>query len=181
MNKWILTTAAVAFTLLSGCSSNQNKEKEAGAISNYERLMLEEQKRTGEVLSRAAMLSSKAIAVMVRTNQAKVQPMLSSDQIRQARFQDEYIPLGMEIKASFAWDSAPEPLMKAVAAAAGYEVVYLNQRPPIAKNVTVSPEKRLLRDFFFIIEQQTSGYIESIQIVDKIERRTVFVKYAEFQ
>lgn len=179
MNKWTLTATIVLLTL-SGCASNQDKQKEANAVSNYERLMLEEQKRTGEVLARAAMLSSKAITVLVRTNQAKVQPVLTSDQIRQARFQNSYIPLGMETKASFAWDSAPEPLMKAVAAAAGYQVVYLNQRPPVSMSVTVSPEKRYLRDFFWIVEQQTNGYIESIEINDKIEQRTVFVKYAAF-
>lgn len=180
MKKWILTAFTIAAVSTSGCSSKPDKDKEQNAISNYERLMLEEHKKTGEVLSRAAMLSAKALSVMARTNQAKVQPVLSNEQIRQARFQDQYIPLGMEVKTSLAWDGAPEPLMKSIAAAAGYEIIYLNERPPIAMTVTTSPEKRMLRDFFFIVEQQTVGYIESIKIEDKTDRRVIFVKYSAF-
>lgn len=179
MKKWNLITLVTALAI-SACSSTADKSKEVEAISNYERLMLEEHKRTGEVLSRAALLSAKALAVYVKTNQAKVQPLLSADQIRQARFQDEYIPLGMEVKTSVSWDAAPEPLMKSIAAAAGYEIIYLNERPPISKTVTVSPEKRILRDFFHIVRQQTVGYIDSIRIDDKSSRRVIFVKYSEF-
>lgn len=169
---------AAAF-FLGGCASAPPKDDEL-AISAYERMMLEEQRRTGEILSRAALLSAKAMTVYVKTNQAKNQPLLDSDQIRQARFQMYYIPQGMEVRFSLPWDGAPEPIMKSLASRAGYELHFANQRPPISKSVTVSADVRNVKDFFNIIEQQSKGYIKEIVYDDKVAQKKITVYYEEF-
>jgi hypothetical protein len=177
MEKNIIYLATTILLITSGCANKQISEP---SISVYEKMIFEERKRTNEVLVKAALLSSKSLAVYTRTKQALQQKTLTSEQIRIARWQDQYIPVNMEQKESFSWDSAPEPIMRSLASIAGYELDFINQRPPISRSVTVDPQFRMIRDFFYIIEQQTNGYIEKINIDDKSDRKLITVYYADF-
>lgn len=162
---------------LTGCATKQEPKQE---LSAYEKELLAEHRRTEEVIAKAALLSSKAVAVYVRTNQALVQPMLSSEQIRQARFQEQHIPNGMEVILSMPFDGAPEPIISRVASTAGYRLEFVNQRPPVSRGVTISSDPRNLRQVLAVIEQQSAGYIEKISIVDSAEEKTIRVFYAKF-
>lgn len=168
---------ATLFAMLSGCASKPEPKQE---LSAYERELLAEHRRTEEVIAKAALLSSKAVAVYVRTNQALVQPLLSAEQIRQARFQEQHIPNGMETILSMPFDGAPEPIISRVASSAGYRLEFANQRPPISNGVTISNEPRNLRQILAVVEQQTVGYIEKIAITDSAEDKVIRVIYAKF-
>lgn len=172
-------TALFLIFAISGCATTK-KEVEPDSLSLYQQKVLEEDQRTDEILAKAAALSAKSLAVFVRTEQAVHQKDLSAEQIRQARFQYDYIPVGMEQKIELPWDGAPEPLLAALAANAGYELIYVNERPPVATSVTVSSSIRPIVDYINIIEQQTKGYIKDIIPDDKSDAKTLRVVYADF-
>ena len=166
--------------LLPSCASSKRDPVDQPSLSVYQKKVLEEDRRTMEVLSKAAVLSAKSLAVFVRTEQAVHQPAMTAEQVRQARFQDSYIPVNMEQKVEYAWDSSPEPLLSSLAANAGYRLVYTNERPPIAKSVTVSSKPRMISDYINIIEQQTTGYIKEIRVDDKSDDKVIRVFYSKF-
>ncbi len=174
-----VTTILLLALLTTSCASTKTEVKQE-TLSVFQKKILEEDRRTEEVLAKAAALSAKSLAVFVRTEQAAIQPELTAEQIRQARFQAEYIPVNMEQKVEYAWDSAPEPLLFALASNAGYELIYVNQRPPIPKTVTASSEFRMISTYIDIIRQQTKGYIESIVPDDKSDRKVIRIKYSDF-
>lgn len=171
-----LIVAAVASSLY-GCAT---PPKQTVGLSAYEAELIAEHKRTEEVIAKAALLSSKALAVYVRTNQALVQPVLSAEQIRQAQFQESHIPNGMEPENEMGWDGAPEPLLSRIAAMSGYRVEYENQRPPVSRGMTMSPTRRNLRQMIAVVEQQSIGYIEKISIVDEVDNKVIRVIYSQF-
>jgi hypothetical protein len=174
----LLFTVAAA-SILSGCASSSSNQT-GPELSAYQKKVLEEDQRTNEILAKAALLSAKSLAVFVRTEQAVHQPAMTAEQIRQARFQDSYIPVNMEQMVEFAWDAAPEPLMSSLASSAGYELKFMNERPPIPKAVTISSKPRMIAEYFDIIEQETAGYIDRIVEDDKSDRKIVRVWYAQF-
>jgi len=175
-----ITALMLALSIgLTGCASN-NKQPEKESLSLYQQKVLEEDQRTNEVLSKAAALSAKSLAVFVRTEQAVHQPNMTAEQIRQARHQLDYIPSGMEQKIEYAWDGAPEPLLSAMAMNAGYRLIYSGERPPISMSVTVGSESRMIVEYINIIRQQTSGYIKDIINDDKSNDKTIRVIYEDF-
>lgn len=169
--------ALSAILILAGCASSP---KPQSTLSAYEAELMAEHKRTEEVIAKAALLSSRALAVYVRTNQALTQPLLTSEQIRQAVFQETYIPNGMEPQSEMGWDGAPEPLLSRIASMSGYRLDFANQRPPFGRGITMSAEKRNLREMIAVVEQQSKGYIDKIQIVDSVPDKVIIVHYAAF-
>ena len=170
--------AAIAIGTLSGCATSPKTEPKA--LSAYEKAILAEYQRTEEVLSKAALISSRSLMVMARTKQAKDQPTLTAEQVRLARAQNNYIPIGMELVESIPWDGAPEPLLGTIAAMAGYTLNFSNQAPPISKDITISSDNRNLRSFIYAIEQQTTDYIKDIDIDDKSTNKSITITYVSF-
>lgn len=166
--------------LVVGCTSKPEIKDNPSAIVNYQEIMLQENKKTFDMLARAAALSAKALTVYVKSNQAKVQPLLTADQVRQARFQNNYIPTGMEVEVQIPYGAAPEPLLKTLGAISGYQVVYMNQRPPISRSVIITKDKKNIKQIINAIEQQTKGYIKSIQCDDQSTEKKIIVTYAGF-
>jgi hypothetical protein len=164
--------------LLAGCVTNNSQK--TGELTAYEKAILLEQQRTVEVLSKAALISSKSLAVMARTRQALNQPTLTAEQIRVARAQNDYIPVGMEAKHNFPWDGAPEPYLATIAAMSHYKLVFANQRPPITKDITVSNDKINIKQMIYAVEQQTTGYIEQIDVDDKSAEKVITIYYTQF-
>jgi len=175
-----LTTIFVCLAL-TGCMSTK-KDINEETLSLYEQNILKEDKRTNEILSKAALLSSKSLAVFVRTEQAAMQKELTAEQIRLARFENNYVHVNMEQVVEYAWYAAPEALMVALASNAGYELIYDNERPPITRAVSISSKPRMIENYFDIIEQQSinNGYIKDIIIDDKYGEKSIRVIYADF-
>ncbi|MCP4262632.1 MAG: DotD/TraH family lipoprotein [Planctomycetes bacterium] len=171
--------AAIFIATLSGCASSPKKIPE-NTLTEFERQVLEEDRRTNEILSKAAALSGKATAVWVRTNQATKLPGLTAEQIRQARFQNDYIPVNMEQKVEWGWDGAPEPVLRQISMVAGYRLVFTNERPPITKAVTMASKHRMLSEYIDIIDQQTKDYIDTIRVDDESEDKVIYVTYSDF-
>jgi hypothetical protein len=171
--------ALITTLALGGCASRSSNAPSDG-MEEYQKRILEEKKRTEEVLTNAALLSSKSLAVLVRTKQALAQSTMTAEQVRIARAKNNYIPTGMEVKLKRSWDSAPEPLLQILASVAGYRLNFANERPPIPKAVTVSHKSRNIREYISIIEQQTTDYIEIIDIDDLSTDKVITVKYVEF-
>lgn len=180
MKQTKLIITVICSMLSIGCAING--EKQNLSMTPYEKAIFEERKRTNEVLSKAAFLSSKALAVYTRTKQALQQKELTAEQVRLARWQNQYIPTNMGQLIKMPWDSAPEPVLKTISSIAGYELKFVNQRPPISRSVTIDSQNRNIRDYIFIIYQQTKdvGYIERIDIDDRSERKVITVYYAKF-
>lgn len=173
--------AITACLILSGCVTPKSDiDKES--LSLYEKKMLEEDKRTNEILSKAALLSAKSLAVFVRTEQARHQKTLTAEQIRIARFENNYIHINMEQMVEYAWDAAPEALLHALASNSGYRLIFENERPPITRAVSISSKPRMIQDYIYIIEQQSmkNGYIKDIIIDDKRDDKTIKVVYEDF-
>lgn len=177
-------TAAIFFIatsiLSSGCASTKKDPVDERSLSLYQEKMIKENQITQEVLAKAALLSAKSLAVFVRTEQAVHQPNLTAEQIRQARFQNEYIPVNMEVMLDYASDTTPEPLISAIATNTGYQVEYVNERPPIGKAVTIGSGSRKAIKYINIIKQQASGYIDNIIVDDKYDRKVIYVFYSKF-
>jgi hypothetical protein len=179
MDRFKLSLIVFATLSLTACASSK-KPIEQSSLNVYQKRVLEEEQRTNEILAKAAALSAKSLAVFVRTEQAVAQKELTAEQIRQARFQRNYIPVNMEQRVTYGWDSAPEPLLRSLADNSGYTLDYINERPPIPKTVTVSSKSRMITDYIDIIRQQTKGYIDFIYVDDKSDEKSIKVKYSEF-
>jgi len=172
----IIATATIALALCA-CKSTPSPVQE---MTPYEKVMAASNKRTKDILVKAALLAAKAQAVRARTEQALHQPMLSSDQIRQARFQNEYVPVGMDKKIQLSWAAAPEPVIQRVASTAGYELKFKNQRNPIPEDVYLDSTLRSLKEIIDSVEIQSRGYIDRIDIVDDHDRKVITVVYTKF-
>lgn len=166
--------------VVSGCASTKKEPVDSKSLSIYQQKILEEDRITNEVLSKAAALSAKSLAVFVRTEQAVHQPLMSAEEIRQARFQNDYIPVNMEQMIEYHWDAAPEALLDALAMNTGYKVYYHNERHPIPKAVTISSKSRMVIDYINIIEQQSQDYIDRIFVDDKYDKKIIHVFYSKF-
>jgi hypothetical protein len=177
MNKTLFIFVAGALTL-SGCASTKNEK--TNEMAPYEKAQLESKKETMEILGKAALLSSKAQAVLAKTEQAYYQPLLDADQIRQARAQNETIPRGMEKTIPISWAAAPEPVLTMLANASGYILDYANQRPPIPEDVYITGEPKNIKQLIDIIDQQTDGYIKDIIITDTFDKKLITVFYEKF-
>lgn len=173
----ILLLSGVLF--LGGCTTT-SKTNNASIMSEYEKAQLESNKETMRILSKAALLASKAQAVMAKTEQAYYQPLLDADQIRQARAQNEIVPRGMEKKIPISWAASPEPVLTMLANASGYTLQYKNQRPPIPEDVYITNEPKTIKGLIDIIDQQTDGYIKEIVITDTFEKKLITVFYEKF-
>jgi len=172
-----VTVALIVAIALGGCAST--KEKPTG-ISEYEREIIKSQKRTNDILAKAALLAAKAQTVRTKTEQAYYQPLLTSDQVRQARHQLEYIPLGMDRKTRLAWAAAPEPALQRIATISGYELYSKNQPRPIPEDVYIDNKLRNMKELIDIIETQSKGYIDEIAIVDDQDKKTITIIYSKF-
>ena len=176
--KRILSTALIPCFLLSGCASTENER--APEMYYFEKKIYEEDKRTNEVLSKASLLSAKALAVYVKTNQALKQGELTAEQIRQARAQNERVEINFEQIMETGYVGAPEPLIQRIATQAGYKLVYANERPPIVPTtLSLKNEKRTLKKYVNIIQQYGGGYIDRIDINDSQGKFIMTVWYVE--
>lgn len=179
--KKTLFAVAIASLLMGGCATTRDAAPiTESELSPFEKKVYEDNKRTNEILSNAALLSSKSLATYVRTEQALAQKNLTAEEIRQARFQRDYIPFNMEQKMRTSWGYAPEPLIALVASTAGYRVVYHNERPPITRSVIIEAKSRQLSEYLDIIMQQADGYIEDIVPDDGMEENIIHVFYSKF-
>lgn len=176
-NGFILLLASAL--VLGGCATTSKTDD--GRMSEYEKAQLESNKETMRVLSKAALLASKAQAVMAKTEAAYYQPLLDADQIRQARAQNEIIPRGMEKKIPISWAAAPEPVLAMLANASGYTLQYRNQRPPIPEDVYITSEApKTIKQILDSIEQQSKGYIKDIITTDTYDKQLITVIYEQF-
>lgn len=168
--------------VITGCSSTPSpSQSELDSYEHYERIVKDEYQRIGEVLARSALLSSKSVAVLARTRQGLEASDLTSEEIRLLRWQNEYIPINMEMTISdYAWDGPPEPVLRRMASAANYEIQFINERPPISKSVTISPATRNIKNYILSVKQQTDDYIDKIYIDDKTDRKLITVYYSAF-
>lgn len=170
--------ALLSCILFSGCSSTSN-EGLPPKMNHFEKKLYEEEKRTQEVLGKAALLSAKAMAVYVKTNQALKQGEMTAEQIRQARAQNERIEINFEQYMETGYNGAPEPLIQRIATQAGYRLVYANEPPPIPKTVSLSNQKRMLKKYINIIQQKAGNYIDRIDINDASGKFVITVWYVE--
>lgn len=177
MNKPLLIFVT-ATLLVSGCASTSNKQ--TNEMSSYEKAQLESKKETMIILGKAALLASKAQAVLAKTEQAYYQPLLDADQIRQARAQNEIIPRGMEKEMQISWAAAPEPVLVMLANASGYTLEYANQRPPIPEDVYLTNEPKNIKVLIDSIETQAKGYIKEITYTDTYDKKLITVYYEKF-
>lgn len=169
-------------SLLSACASSEGlSQKEMESFEHYERIIQDEYQRMGEVLARSALLSSKSVAVLARTKQGTAMNDMTSEEIRLLRWQNEYVPINMEMTITdFAWDGPPEPVLHRMASAANYELQFMNERPPLSKDVTISPGTRNIKNYILSVQQQTDGYIDRIYIDDRSDRKLISVYYSSF-
>jgi hypothetical protein len=175
---WIPVIGSVML-LSSGCATTKDVPMPTDE-EKYQKALFDETQKTLQLLARSAELASESINVYVRTNQAKVQPLLTHEQIRQARFQYSHTPTGMEKTFSFPWYSAPEPYLARLASISGYKLEYTNQQPPIAKSIYISALSRNVMQFINAVEQTASGYIKDITVDEKGNTKTIYVTYEEF-
>ena len=174
--KRILSTALIPCFLLSGCASTENER--APEMNYFEKKIYEEDKRTNEVLSKASLLSAKALAVYVKTNQALKQGELTAEQIRQARAQNERVEINFEQIMETAMLVHRSRLYKEFTQA-GYKLTYANERPPIVPTTLSLKNEKRTKKIRHIIQQYGGGYIDRIDINDSQGKFIMTVWYVE--
>jgi hypothetical protein len=176
-----LVLCTIIASSLGGCATSRSGDPiTTGELSPFEKKIYEDNKRTNEIIGNAVLLSSKSLATYVRTEQALAQKELTAEQIRQARWQRDYIPVNMEQMLKTGWGGAPEPLLAMLAGAASYRLVYHNERPPISHSVIFDSKPRMISDYFNIIEQNSEGYIERIEPDDRQQEKVINVYYSSY-
>ncbi len=171
----------IGIGLLSGCSSFSEQE-DTSKLTNkkdYEQLIVENRKMTHEnmlITAEKAYQTQQAIFEVMNAI-ALSDKNMSAEDIRQAEWQNTYIPEGMERDISVDWDAYPEEILKLLANASDYEVVFRGKPYPVAKTVSVDDKPKPIKRVIDDVAMQSKGYIDSVDIFE--DSRLIVVKYSQ--
>lgn len=166
MKKLLITTLLCATTLgMGGCSTTQKKDIAPEEV-NYERLALEEQKKLYLNIQQISYKALESQRIRHKVQNAASIKVMDADQIREANWQNNYIPVGMEREFSIDWKYDAEPLLKMLADYSDYTISFIGKPYPIKKNVVIYPERRNIKSIIDDVGIQTEGYIKKIEILE---------------
>lgn len=169
MNK-TLVTILVSSLLLSGCTTTKNnKEAEATSNIDYEMLALEEQKKLYDNLEEIANKALEAQRIRQKVQNAASVQVMDADQVREALWQESYVPEGMDAEVPIDWKGAPEPLLKVLANYSHYEIYFENNPYPIARDIVIPSSRMNVKKLIDEVERQSQGYISDIKIYEKLK------------
>lgn len=168
MNK-TLVTILVSSLMLNGCTTtNNNKEVENSNI-DYEMLALEEQKKLYDNLEEIANKALEAQRIRQKVQNAASIQVMDADQVREALWQESYVPDGMEMVVPIDWKGSPEPLLKVLANYSHYEIYFENNPYPIARDIVIPASRMNVKKLIDEVERQAQGYISDIKIYEKLK------------
>lgn len=169
MKNLIVTTFfCLSVLAITGCSSTPKKEVETANV-DYEKLALQEQKKLYLNIQTISYKALETQRIRQKVQNAASLRKMDADQIREANWQNNYIPIGMEREFSIDWKYDPEPLLKMLANYAKYTIAFKGKPYPIKKNIIIYPEKRNIKEIIDDVAYQTKGYISKIEILEDIK------------
>lgn len=165
MKKVVLTLAIAS--ILGGCVSSKNVEnKKSDLITNqeYRKILLKEEQKLNDRLAKSALLAAESQKIMAETKNGLLRPMYDYDKIREARFQSNYIPVGMERILPIDWDGPVEPVLETLVHYSGYSIVYNGSKPLQSRDVSLLPGDLNIKQHIDNIDINAKGYIKDILI-----------------
>jgi hypothetical protein len=169
MKKPIFTTFLCLSLLgVTGCTSTPKKEVKSTSV-DYEKLALQEQKKLYLNIQTISYKALETQRIRQKVQNAASLQKMDADQIREANWQNNYIPVGMDREFTIDWKYDPEPLLKMLANYAKYTISFKGKPYPIKKNIIIHPEKRNIKDIIDDVAYQTKGYIDKIEILEDIK------------
>ncbi len=143
-NKKILVLAIICATM-SGCSMFKAKEYELKKQEYSAKTFNTEapsDREIYETLAQAAKNMDKSVEILASVNSASKAETMTYDQIRQARWQKTYTPLGMEREVTIRdWNGPVGPLFTQLEKITNYKIVVLNDAPAYGNFVSINAIK----------------------------------------
>lgn len=169
MRKILLATLVFVTVFgTTGCATTKKNNVEVDK-KDYELLALQEQKKLYLNLQEISYKALETQRVRQKVQNAASLKVMSADEIREANWQNSYIPVGMERTFTIDWKYAPEPLLRTLANYAKYTISFEGKAYPIEKNVVIYPERQNIKQIIDDVGRQTKDYIADIQILEDIK------------
>lgn len=160
------TTAAIILTsiMISGCGVKATKPVDMRA-SQYS---IEEasEREIHEALVLAAKNASKSLNILANVNNAEKNEVLTYDQIRQARFNATYTPVGMDSKMTITnWNGPVTPVFRQLEILSGYKFIQRTPEPSYGLFVSLNFKDESLMNIIRSIDSQLGDAI-NINIIE---------------
>lgn len=177
MNKSILF-CILSSILMTGCSSFSSEEEiEKAPVPQYQPSIVSE-KEVHDAFIQAAQNVDKALLVYTEVNNAAKQEELTYEKIRQANWEAQYIPSGMERRRTFTWDGPLRPLISQLAKDTDYQIRFIGELPPEPHTISVVANETMVIDVIRDINAKVDGLVD-ISIHDKNEIKLIEVIYVD--
>jgi hypothetical protein len=143
-NKKILGLAIICATM-SGCSLFKAKEyelKKQEYTSKTYNMEAPSDREIYETLAQAAKNIDKSVEILASVNSAAKSETMTYDQIRQARWQKTYTPLGLEREVTIRdWNGPVGPIFTQIEKITNYKIKILNEAPAYGNFVSINAIK----------------------------------------
>lgn len=176
MNKNILF-CILSSILVTGCSSFSEEEIEKAPVPQYQPSVVSE-KEVHDAFIQAAKNVDKAFLIYTEVNNAAKQDELTYEKIRQANWEAQYIPSGMERRTTFEWNGPLRPLISQLAKDTDYQIRFVGELPPEPHSISVVANQTMIIDVIRDINAKVDGLV-NISIHDKNEIKLIEVIYVD--
>lgn len=172
-NKKITAMLLLSALAISGCGVKATKPIDM-SVSKY---AIDEAREDEihEAIVNASKSAAKSLHILASVNNAEKNDVLTYDQIRQARFNSTYVPVGFESTMTITgWDGPVTPVMRRLEVLSGYKFVTLTPEPSYGLFVTLNFKDAKLMDIINSIDAQLGNAI-NIEIIE--DEKLVNIKY----
>lgn len=172
-NKKITAMLLLSALALTGCGVKATKPIDM-SVSKYS-IDETREDEIHEAIVNASKSAAKSLNILASVNNAEKNDVLTYEQIRQARFNATYIPVGFESKITITnWDGPISPILRRLEVLSGYKFVVLTPEPSYGLFVTLNFKDATLMDVVNSIDAQL-GSVINIEIIE--DEKVVKVRY----
>lgn len=148
-----------SIAVLSGCGVKAQKPTDL-KVSQY---AIEEPKEAEihEALVKAASSASESLRILASVNNAEKNKVLTHEQIKQARFNATYTPVGLDSKMTITnWNGPLTPIFKQLEVLSGYQFIQRTPEPSYGLFVTLNFRDETIMNVMRSIDAQLGDAIK---------------------
>lgn len=175
INKNITAILLLSTLAISGCSVKATKPIDM-RVSQY---AIDEAKEEEihEAIVNASKSAAKSLHILASVNNAEKNEVLTYEQIRQARFNATYTPVGLDSKITITnWNGPIGPVLRQLEIVSGYRFEQLTPEPSYGLFVTLNFNDAQVMDVLRSIDSQL-GDVINMKIIE--DEKLVEVKYGQ--
>tara|TARA_Y100000588_G_scaffold341918_1_gene386304 strand:+ start:1248 stop:1787 length:540 start_codon:yes stop_codon:yes gene_type:complete len=176
MNKRILF-CILSSAVMSGCASFTEEEVVKAPVPTYEPSVVSE-KEVYDTFILAAKNVDESLRIYAEVNNAAKRDELNYEKIRQAQWNAQYVPEGLERPMTITWEGPIRPLISQLTKEVDYQVRFIGDLPPVPHTVSVVAKNKPIIEILRDINAKVDGLVD-INIFSDSEAKIIEVKYVD--